>query len=69
MPMNLEDPCPRCGYHKKPYLMSTRSDAPGLPGLLKGEGDPRMQRLAKWGSVAIAALLLDGLLVALGIHI
>lgn len=67
--MNLEDPCPKCGYHKKPYLMSTRSDAPGIFRLLKGDGDPRMQALAKWGLVVIAAFILVGIMVALRVSL
>lgn len=45
--MALEDSCPHCGHRRKPYLVSTDPDAPGLLGLLRGDGDRAMQALAR----------------------
>lgn len=54
--MRLDDPCPKCGHRRKPTLMSTNPNAPGLFELLKGEGDPFMQRLA-WCAVMLSAVV------------
>lgn len=51
-----DNPCPNCGHHRRRYLMSSDPDAPGLRGLLRGEGDPLIGRIA-WTAVLIAAVV------------
>lgn len=60
--MAFEDsPCPHCGHRRKRYLMSTDPTAPGLGGLLRGEGDPFMQRVAVAAVVFVVAAIVYAL--------
>lgn len=66
--LHERDPCPKCGYRKKPLLMSIDPNAPGYVALLKGSGHPLTQRLA-WAGVMFAAVLaLVGVLAVLHIQ-
>jgi hypothetical protein len=54
--------CPNCGHQfpdtGRDYLMKTNSDAPGLGGLLRGEGDLVMRAIARIGICVLLFLLL-----------
>lgn len=67
--LHEHDPCPRCGHRRKPTLMSVNPDAPGLFELLKGNGDPLMQRLAHLAVIFAAVLTLVGILAVLRVYL
>lgn len=62
-----DDPCPNCGHKRKRYLMSTDPNAPGLLGLLRGEGDRVMQAVARLAVLLVVFAAAVGVF-ALAVH-
>lgn len=67
--MHDRDPCPVCGHRRKPTLMSANPDAPGFVELLKGKGEPLMQRIAWSAALFAAVLVLVGVLAVVQVRL